>query len=194
MELSIKKEQETRVEFSLNGISIPFANMFRKYTMTHVPVFAIESVTFYENTSSLFDEYLSHRLGLLPLTTPKKVLENAEVTFSLDAEGPQMVYAGSLKSTDADVVVAREKVPLATLSPQQTIKLECKAIIATGRKHAKFQSGIVSYEITEGKVPTFNFMVESFSQMNARELTMRSLDILETQVEDLGKALKKEAK
>ncbi len=194
MELTITKAQENKMEFSVKDISPAFANTVRKYAMMHVPVFAIEMVTFYDNTSSLFDEYIAHRVGLIPLVTPRKVPAEAEVVFSLDAQGPQVVLSGMLKSSDSEIVPARDKIPIVTLSPQQVLKLEGKAVLATGRKHAKYQCGVVSYEFTEGKTPACSFMAESFYHMPVKEMLIRAVSIIDDHVSELSKLLKKEAK
>ncbi len=37
--------------------------------LAEIPTMAIHLVSLYENTSALSDEYLSHRLGLIPLVS-----------------------------------------------------------------------------------------------------------------------------
>ena len=143
----------------------------------------------YENTSSMFDEYVTHRIGLIPLVTPKGVTEKIEVSFSLDESGPKVVYSGDLKTTDKDVKVARERIPIISLFEGQNLRLEGKAIVGTGQKHAKFQSGMAGYE--EDENGDINFVAESFYQMNPKELLVRGCREFETDLTELGKALKK---
>lgn len=188
MKLTIEKQHANKIEFSIDGTPVSFANILRRYILSKVPVFAISKVTFYDNTSSLFDEYIAHRIGLIPLTTPEKTSENAEVTFTLDQTGPKIVYSQDLKSSDKDVKVGRENIPIVTLGTDQRLRLEGKATIGTILQHARFQAGLGSYEIKEdGKV---KFKVESFSQMEPAELLLRACDLAEKDVSSLAKELK----
>ncbi|KAL8680338.1 MAG: hypothetical protein Q9186_003459 [Xanthomendoza sp. 1 TL-2023] len=54
--------------FSLIGIDASIANAFRRILLAEIPTLAIEYVFVHNNTSTVQDEVLSHRLGLIPLT------------------------------------------------------------------------------------------------------------------------------
>ncbi len=92
VKISIEKEKGNKVEFSVEGVSVPFINAVRRHSMVRVPVLAIDHVTFYDNNSWIFDEYISHRLGMIPITTPDKLPEEVEIAFTLDETGPKVVY------------------------------------------------------------------------------------------------------
>eukprot|EP00127_Corallochytrium_limacisporum_P000378 Clim_evm73s11 gene=Clim_evmTU73s11 len=53
--------------FTLENVSINTANALRRVMQSEVPTFAIELVNFEKNTTFLHDEYIAHRLGLVPL-------------------------------------------------------------------------------------------------------------------------------
>ena len=59
MKVDFEKEQANRIQFSLVGVSPTFANAIRRYGMMRIPVMAIDNITIYENTSSMFDEYFT---------------------------------------------------------------------------------------------------------------------------------------
>ena len=185
MKLSLDKKHENRIEFIAEEVSTAMANMVRRYSISRVNVFAIDNVTFYDNTSPLWDEYVSHRLGLMPVITPAKTPENAEVILSIDAEGPKIAYTSDLKSSDKDVSVAK-KIPITTLGPGQRLRFEAKAILGNGRKHAKFQAGLVAYGV-EGK--GLRFIVESFYQMEPADVIERGLDVIESDIDAIAAAL-----
>ena len=188
VKVSSAKENENRVSFELDGVSIEFANMLRRYCISSVPVFAITAVTFYDNTSSLFDEYLAHRLALLPILTPAKAPKESEIVFTLDEHGPKVVYSGDLKSSDKEISMAKDKIPIITLTEKQSLRFEGKAVLGTAKTHANFQSGIASYEEKDEK---FDFKAESCFQMSGKELILRACDSIEDDLKELQKVIKK---
>lgn len=181
MEVKVVLEKDNKLEFILKGVSTSFANLLRKYAMSSVPVLAIDEVTIYENTSAIFDEYIAHRIGLIPIITPLNVPKDVEVTFYLEASGPKVVYSGDLESKDKEIKVAKSKIPIITLENNQSLRLEGKAILSTAKKHAKFQASLTTYEIKDKD--TFYFKVESFWQLSARNVVIKASEVLE---EDLS--------
>ena len=175
MNLTMVAEHDNKMEFLLRGASTPFANLVRRYGMSQVPIFAIDRVTFYENGSAIFDEYIAHRLGLVPIKMDSSRATD-EIVFTLDAEGPSTVLSRELKSTDSKIKAALDDLPLLKLLEGQNIRLEAKARRGIGREHAKFQPGLIAYEILS---PTeFRFKTESFMQMEPRDMLVKSADMI----------------
>lgn len=186
MDIDISREKENKLEFRLKGGPVYFANLLRRYAIGQVPTFAIDRVTFYENSSSMFDEYLAHRIGQVPLTSDfSKASE--EIGFSLEATGPGTVYSRDLKSTDSKVKASLDNIPLLKLLENQNLRLEAKAIRGIGRTHAKFQAGLISYEIL--KPGELGMKVESFMQLEPRALLSKSADLVIEKCEELEEAL-----
>lgn len=191
MKIEIEKKSESEMSFVLTGASLAFANLLRRYAIAEIPTFAIEDVVIYENSSSFIDEYIAHRLGLIPLKTPAKSKPGDEVAFTLDAEGDGTVYSKSLKSTDKSVVPVSDRIPLIKLNDGKRIRLEAKAVVGTAKSHGKFQPGITSYGYE--KEGEFRFMIESFAQMTAPEILKRALEQIEEHASDIEKKLENEA-
>ncbi len=189
MKVSVVENSPKVMRVDISGIGYGVANAIRRAAIGGVGCFSIDTVTFYENSSALFDEYLAHRIGLVPIITPKDYDEKDEVVFSLEAEGPATVYSKELKSSDKNVKVANGDIPLIKLAEGQRLRVDGKAVVGTGRRSAKFQPGIVSYKAKSDK--EFEFYFESFGQMPANEIVRRALDIISSGLRDIHKELKK---
>lgn len=196
MKLALEKKHENRIEFVAEGIEADFANAIRRYSMMRVPVLAISSVTFYDNSSQYWDEYLAHRLGMMPILTPLRLAKDIEVMFVLDEQGPKKVYSKDLKSSDKKITVAKENIIVATLGENMRLRLEAKATLANGTVHARHQAGLVSYGVEAGKR---KFFVESYFNMPPADVILKGCEELVSDIEQLekflsGKKPKKEAK
>ena len=65
--IKIIKLESDSIEFRLSNVDLAFANSLRRVIISEVPTMAIDMVQVTENTSPLFDEFIVHRLGLIPL-------------------------------------------------------------------------------------------------------------------------------
>lgn len=57
------------VKFTLSDTDVSVANSLRRVMLAEVPTMAIEIVNVEENETVLFDEFIAHRMGLLPLSS-----------------------------------------------------------------------------------------------------------------------------
>lgn len=155
LKLKLVKDDGTELCLIVEGATESFLNSIRRIMIAEVPTMAIEDVVIIENTSSLFDEYIAHRLGLIPLTANPKDFNfreecscggigcsNCTVTLQLKAEAkdePLMVYSGDLISSHQDVHPISDKIPIIKLAPGQKLVLEAFAYLGRGSEHAKWQ-------------------------------------------------------
>lgn len=65
--VKITDEKPESISFELSGTDVSMANSLRRVMIAEVPTLAIDLVNFEENTTCLIDEFISHRLGLIPL-------------------------------------------------------------------------------------------------------------------------------
>jgi DNA-directed RNA polymerase subunit D len=156
MEIQFASLDDSAVRFTLSGASPAFANALRRAMISDVPTLAIEDVRIYDNTSALFDEMLTHRLGLIPIKTDLDTYGTKEscscegagctactVTYTLSAEGPKVVTSGDLIPQDVKAVPVQDTIPIVKLTKGQKLVLEAKAVIGTGKEHAKWQPTLV---------------------------------------------------
>jgi DNA-directed RNA polymerase subunit D len=156
MEIKFSSLDDTLARFTLAGASPAFANAFRRAMIGEVPTLAIEDVRIYDNTSAFFDEMLAHRLGLIPIKTDLSTYSTQEnctcggagcpgctVTFTLSVEGPKTVLSSDLIPQDPKATPVYDNIPIVKLIKGQKLVVEAKAILNTGREHAKWQPTLV---------------------------------------------------
>ncbi len=156
MEIQFASLDDTATRFTLAGASPAFANAIRRAMISDVPTLAIEDVRIYDNTSALFDEMLAHRLGLIPITTDLTAYSSRDtcscggagcpgctVTYTLSAEGPKMVTSGDLIPQDPKAAPVSDTIPVVKLAKGQKLVLEARAVLGTGKEHAKWQPTLV---------------------------------------------------
>ncbi|MDE1761773.1 MAG: DNA-directed RNA polymerase subunit D [Candidatus Micrarchaeota archaeon] len=191
MKVSFIENTPSVVRFKVSDAGSTVVNSLRRIATNGVSTFAIDSVTFYENTTAMFDEYISHRLGLIPLMTPESGYdEKDEILFHLEAEGPKTVYSRDLEGTDKKVKVANENIPIIKLLEGQSIKLDGKARLGNSMKNSKFMPGLVTFKSNDQE-SEFEFYIESFGQMTAKEILNRALDIIDDGLKATQKEVKK---
>jgi DNA-directed RNA polymerase subunit D len=147
-EVEFIDRDERDARFVVRNITPAFANGIRRAIVADVPTLSIDTVRVIENSSVMFDEQISLRLGLVPLTTPDDYREGDTVTLALDVEGPDTAYSGDLVSADDQVQPADENIPIIDLkypegadSPQR-LEVEAEAVMDRGKAHAKHQGGV----------------------------------------------------
>ncbi|PFH51490.1 hypothetical protein AMATHDRAFT_80217 [Amanita thiersii Skay4041] len=63
----IRALKKDRVNFVLENVNLAFANSVRRVVMADIPTVAIDIVEIETNTTVLPDEFIAHRLGMIPL-------------------------------------------------------------------------------------------------------------------------------
>lgn len=201
MELKITENKGKIIKFKVSGLDTALANTLRRIIISEIPVMALDEITFEENSSILNDEILAHRLGLLPLKTDLKTynfMSECDCNFkgcgkctailTLNEKGAGTVYSKSLVSNDPKIKPVYDKIPLVKLSENQGVKLEAKAQLGIGKEHIKWQAGLASYEILDED--KFNFFVESYGQLSAKEMIKEAFEIFNKRSSKLEKEVK----
>jgi len=154
MKLSLVKKKKGKITFEIKDESVAYVNTLRRIFTTEVPVMAVSTVEFKQNSSALYDEIIAHRLGLVVLKTdldsynmPVEGQESAatHVKFTLKATGPKTVYASDLKSSDSKVVPAHPETIILKLFDKQEVELIATASLGIGKTHMKWSPCLASY-------------------------------------------------
>ncbi|MAG21975.1 MAG: DNA-directed RNA polymerase subunit D [Candidatus Diapherotrites archaeon] len=192
--VSVKKvgEETGVVYLEVKDTNPSFVNSIRRTVMRDVPTLAVENVAIYENDSVMFDEFVSHRLGMLPIKSSAKGYKPGEsLKLVLEKEGPCMVYSKDIKSTDPKVEVADKKIPIVKLGKGHTLKLEMTAVMMSGKEHTKWQPAVISYKQDDKDEKTFTFEIESTGSLTTKELLDKAVSVLQEKVKEFEKELKK---
>jgi len=72
MRVHINGKKGNQFQFSIADTTTAFANALRRGIVNETPTMAIHRVEFRKNSSTLYDEMVAHRLGLIPLKTDLK--------------------------------------------------------------------------------------------------------------------------
>lgn len=65
--ITITEKKEDFMSFELENVDSNIANSLRRIMIAEIPTLCIDKVSFHDNTSSMQDEYIAHRVGLIPL-------------------------------------------------------------------------------------------------------------------------------
>lgn len=152
------------MDFELSRTNLSFANSLRRVIQAEVPTLAIDLVEVEVNSSVLADEFIAHRLGLIPLDSRnvselnysrdcdcEQSCEQCSITLTLHArcttDEVMKVYArdlvvdghhanglGSPVITDPDGLGCL----IAKLRQDQELKLTCFAKKGIAKEHAKW--------------------------------------------------------
>lgn len=88
-EVSIISQEEHRMRVALSGTDASVANALRRTMIAEVPSVAIDLVTIHENSSVLHDEFVAHRVGLIPFRFKRTHYEeDISSHFDLVRSGP----------------------------------------------------------------------------------------------------------
>ncbi|HEQ78689.1 MAG TPA: DNA-directed RNA polymerase subunit D [Euryarchaeota archaeon] len=166
MDVEFLELTETSARLVIKGLTPAQVNALRRTMISDVPKMAIHFVDFYhgpskegkESTSAFFDEIVSHRLGLVPIPTDLSLFSrvdecscdgegcpNCSITYSLNKSGPAVVYSGDLEPAGHGGYKVKDSlIPLTKLKEDQSITVVAKAILGSGKEHAKWQAVIAA--------------------------------------------------
>lgn len=161
--VTIRSSDSDHVDFILKDVDLAMANSLRRVMLAEVPTLAIDLVEIDVNTSVLADEFLSHRLGLIPLNSEgietlsysrdctcdnycPKCSVKLDLSAKCDTDSTMNVYASDLAKTHNGSVLgdpvardANRRGPLiCKLRKHQELRITCIAKKGIAKEHAKW--------------------------------------------------------
>jgi DNA-directed RNA polymerase subunit D len=157
LKLDILNQTDHKLVLVIEGISIEMINALRRIMLTEIPVMAIDEVIILKNDSPLYDEIISHRLGLIPLKTDLEVYKlprecdcggfgcplcqvslTCEITNNSNTS--LEIFSGDLKSNDPKIVPVDPNIPIVKIDKNDQVIIEAYAILGLAKDHAKWQA------------------------------------------------------
>lgn len=195
-------------------IPISLANAIRR-SINQIPILAIDTLEISKNDSALYDEIISHRAGLIPLKNEDLKLPwecdcekeegcgKCSTKFKLSASGPCTVYSDEL-SPKGTVLY---KMPLTILDKEQELEFVAIARMGLGIQHAKFTPGLLYYKYSDDshedeafkklveeskkdKEIELELNIESWGQISAKDIFIKSVEAIKDELKDFSKAIK----
>ncbi|EFN56557.1 hypothetical protein CHLNCDRAFT_144215 [Chlorella variabilis] len=135
-QVELRKLTDDYCEFVLKGTDVSMANALRRIILVEVPTIAIELVEFEANTTVLNDEFLAHRLGLIPLVSTRvhdmKSIYEAQVGAWVARRRRHYIHpVGYHDREDKGILLVK-------MRRNQELKLRAVARKGTGKDHAKW--------------------------------------------------------
>jgi DNA-directed RNA polymerase subunit D len=142
------QEKENQLVFKAK-ISESLANAIRRH-LSQIPVPAVDEVEITKNDSPLYDETISHRIGLIPIKENKSLKPNSEIELKLFSKKEGPVYSEELKGK---MEVAFPFMPITVLNKNQEMELNAYVRLGKGETHSKFSPGLMFYrEVVDLKI------------------------------------------
>ena len=191
MSLEIINENEEKISVKIKGVPVQYANALRRICLNGAPIYAVENVDVLENTSVLADEGLAHRIGLIPLKTDlessKDGSETDKIMLTLDSgisDETRTILSGDLKSQDPNVIPTSNDIPIVTLAPNQSLKIEAHARLGKGTEHAKWNSANVATLTDSEKEDEKILTVETTGALEPKHIILSSVEQLASRLSE----------
>ncbi|MFX1467738.1 MAG: DNA-directed RNA polymerase subunit D [Promethearchaeota archaeon] len=157
MSIEVLEKSDRKLIFVVEGITIEMANAIRRIILSEIPVMAVDEVIILKNDSPLYDEIISHRLGMIPLTTDLETYKlprdcscggygcplcqvslTCEVTNTSNT--PIEIYSKDLNSNDPKIIPVNSNIPIVKIDKNDKVIIEAYAVLGIAKEHVKWQA------------------------------------------------------
>ena len=193
-----------------NNIKISLANSIRRTIISDIPTYIIDpkNITFFENTSMLNNEFLKHRLTLIPIISDNTDINYDNLIISCkkknDSENMESIYASDfvckytedVKVIDNNLIFKYPSILFGKLKNDQYISFESKLVKNNAENGGAFYSPVSACLYTfkfndderlyeknnNGEPNVYVFKIESIGFYSPLKITLMGLDLLITRL------------
>ena len=164
--------------FKLLTVNCEVANLFRQTLMKDVPTLAIDRVDMHENDSPHHDEYIAHRLGLIPIKSSKLESNIEETVLELHVHAITEVRNVTSKDlrSNTSIIPVDDDVLICKLYKGQTLYLKAYVESGTSKIHAKWcPITNITWKLKEDH---YLFSIETLGNIEPRLLIEKAVEFL----------------
>jgi DNA-directed RNA polymerase I and III subunit RPAC1 len=174
-------------DININGLCVNFkfetndcrvANHLCQILTSEITTVAIDNVSMYTNISPHHDEYIAHRLALVPLLLPSEGSNNENTELELNVHATGNVYNVTTKDlkSNTSIVPVDEDILICKLFQGQSIHLKAYVKYGTDDENAKWSP--VSTVTFRPKDDSYYFQMETLGTIEPTVLINKAIDIL----------------
>ncbi|CAJ1972923.1 unnamed protein product [Sphenostylis stenocarpa] len=175
--VKIRELKDDYAKFELRDTDASMANALRRVMIAEVPTIAIDLVEIEVNSSVLNDEFIAHRLGLIPLTSERAMSTRFYVTANAcDGDGQcefcsvefhlRVKYFSDPAATDSS---ENRGVIIVKLRRGQELRLRAIARKGIGKDHAKWSPAATVTFMYEPEIHINEDLMETLTLEEKRE-------------------------
>lgn len=174
------KNTDTELDVVLQNCDTVLANVLRRIMIAEVPTVAIELVQFEENTTVLPEEFIAHRLGLLPLLVTN-LKEGDRILFNKVAGSGVEEWCARDLVFPPGVSTPFPDVPIVKAARGQRLSFVAITKTGTGQEHAKWSPVATCFYKSHQK--GIQFHVETVGQRKPVDIFKTALAVLDKKLE-----------
>ena len=157
-----------------NSDNIIKFNSFRRAMLSEISIYAIEIVIFYINQTSLYDEMLAHRLGMLVIDNVHfREHFNDQSLFTVNIINDKS-HNIEFSTDDIPDIKFAFPTPIAILRPKEELHFTFYVRLGKGKTHVKWRPiSMLGYQLV-GKYIEFQF--NNLGMLPAEEIIAQGID------------------
>lgn len=184
------------IKMSISNIELSILNSIRRITIAEIPTMAFDKIIINKNDSVLHNEFLQHRLELIPLISHniekitnirnKNVTDSDTINYKLKVKctsdnSTLTIYSTDIKNTSSynDINPIDDEILIVTLTKGQEIDCDLIARKGIAKEHSKWQAVSISscYEIDDNPDEII-VNVETINTLKPENIIITAINIL----------------
>jgi len=190
------------MKFSVSGFDLSILNSLRRICIAEIPTLAFDKININKNDSVLHNEFLQHRLELVPLIShnianlqdirnEKKNCKKCTIDYKLKIKcdkDVRPVYSNDNKNViyDNSVTQIEDKILIVTLTKGQEIDCDFIARKGISKEHTKWQAvSITSCYEMDNDTDEIVFDIETMKTLKPENIVITAINILIQKLKDI---------